>query len=627
MNFTFALISMLGFVVAGMVAAFGLASNPSGKLNRVFFLFASAVAFFCLFDAMSMMTAYAGRAAFFDNFSVICWQIFLVLLMYFILGLAGREDSLVGYFLMVAAGVTAYLFAYLSWTTDFFYLPPVMGPWGFVIRPGPLFGYFALHSVIIVAVEVYLLFRVLFRRQQPKRMKRQAALILIGLSLGALIGLVFDVCLPFLGVYEQSVVPLATTIFIFFLAYAFIKYGSFSITPAFLAPEILDTMPGFLIVVDLTRKIVMANKGLLNALGYEEKELRGKVFAELMGQQLDCDALEAQVDRGGQVRDRQTSLIRKDGQKVPVMMDATLVADQIGDKVGCVLIFRDISREVGLLEEQGQTIAELTRTKERMLSILEDMTEARDLAKRSAADLAKALDDLKLVDKMKTEFLSVISHELRTPITPIKGYSSMMISGQLGAMSKGQKRAAEIIKKESDHLMVLIDSVLDVARMSHGRSLELNKEPIQIKTIIDDLKDVLEPEWQARKIDLSLDLPEDFPALMADSTKIKRLFANLLGNAFKFTPKGGKVSISGKAVDDSVVLYVADDGIGIDKDNIEKVFEKFYQVDSSYTRAAGGVGLGLAVAKEIVEAHGGRMWVESEGLGKGSKFCFNLPIS
>jgi len=260
------------------------------------------------------------------------------------------------------------------------------------------------------------------------------------------------------------------------------------------------------------------------------------------------------------------------------------------------------------------------------LHLLQDIEEAKEDAQRHAEETKKLYDDLKVVDRMKTEFLSVISHELRTPLTPIKGYISMFLSGSFGVLPEGYKKGAEIIKKEADHLLGLIDGLLDVSRLERGKHVDVKKEPLSIRALAEELLEVMQPQFEARRISARLELPGDFPVLMADETKLRRLFTNLLGNALKFTPEGGWVKIAGSREGDQVRLQVADNGIGIASGALEKVFDKFFQVDSSFTRAAGGVGLGLPICKEIAEVHGGRMWAESDGPGKGARFCFTLPV-
>jgi signal transduction histidine kinase len=286
-------------------------------------------------------------------------------------------------------------------------------------------------------------------------------------------------------------------------------------------------------------------------------------------------------------------------------------------------MMEDLEASRGQLESR---VKEIDDSRRATLHLLQDVERSREDAQQKAVEIAKLYEDLKAVDRMKTEFLSMISHELRTPMTPIKGYAEMLLSGQVGELSETQKRTIGVIKKEGEHLLNLIDSILDVSRLERGVSMELKKEPISMKVLLDDLRQVMESDLGSRGIKLEIDLPPGFPTLLGDSNKLHRLLTNLLGNAMKFTPRGGWVKVVGTREDDTARIQVDDNGIGIAKENLDKIFDRFYQVDSSYTRAAGGVGLGLAIAKEIVNVHGGRIWAESEGLGKGTRIIFTLPI-
>ena len=288
-----------------------------------------------------------------------------------------------------------------------------------------------------------------------------------------------------------------------------------------------------------------------------------------------------------------------------------------------VSMMEDLEAARGQLESR---VKEIDDSRRATLHLLQDVEQSREDAQKKAVEIAKLYDDLKVVDRMKTEFLSMISHELRTPMTPIKGYSEMLLSGQVGELSEQQRRTITVIKKEGEHLLNLIDSILDVSRLERGVSMELKKEPISMKVLLDDLRQVMESDLENRGISLEIDLPPGFPTLLGDSNKLHRLLTNLLGNAVKFTPRGGWVKVVGTREDDTARIQVDDNGIGIAKENLEKIFDRFYQVDSSYTRAAGGVGLGLSIAKEIVEAHSGHIWAESEGLGRGTRIIFTLPI-
>lgn len=237
------------------------------------------------------------------------------------------------------------------------------------------------------------------------------------------------------------------------------------------------------------------------------------------------------------------------------------------------------------------------------------------------------------LDQMKAEFMSMISHELRTPLTPLTGFTNLLLSGRLGEVSESHKKILKIMQKQSKHLGTLIDSLLDMTRVEFGR-VTVEKKPILISTIIEETVDSMLPLARERGINLEVGLHPDLPTVMGDEEKLSRVITHLVGNALKFTPKGGRVSVQAKEIKiereevefRGAEVKIVDNGIGITADQLTRIFDKFYQVDSSYTRAAGGLGLGLAIAKEIIEAHGGKIRAESEGIGKGAKFIIALPV-
>lgn len=628
MNYTFAAISISGFFIAGIAAIAVLSRNYKSLLNWLFFLYAAMVAFFNLTDFLIKITPSAQRAVFFSNLSNTFWLLFLFFFLHFAVVMAVGNRNRLAILTLTGFALTTVFMVSLIWSGEFFYFDPQLTRFGYSPFPGPGYYYAAAYSFFMVLLSAYF-FWVARRRSSDQRLRHQSRVLLAGIFVGMFVGVTGDVLMPVFGVFEVTLVPLAAIIFVLFFLYAMVRYGLLAISPGAIAGSVILTMPNILLVIGLDHKISLTNRETREALGFTEKELSGKEMHELIEGEYSktlCEVLTTEMSQQGFVRGRRLRLKKKDGTSLPVSLDASRAKDAFGNDLGCILIFRDVSNEEALLAQQKEAIEELTKTKERMLSILEDTTEARDRADNATKELAKTYEDLKAVDRMKTEFLSVVSHELRTPITPIKGYASMLISETLGKLSDEQKSAVTVIQKEGDHLLNLIDSILDVSRLSYGRPLELEKQPVLIRTLAEELNDVLQPEAKMRDIDISVGLPPDFPTIMGDPVKLRRLLANLLGNSLKFTPKGGHIKIAGSADQDMVEVSVIDDGIGLAKESLEKIFERFYQVDSSYTRAAGGIGLGLAIAKEIVETHGGRILAESGGLGKGTKISFTLPI-
>ncbi len=224
-------------------------------------------------------------------------------------------------------------------------------------------------------------------------------------------------------------------------------------------------------------------------------------------------------------------------------------------------------------------------------------------------------------EDMKSMFISVISHELKTPVALIKGYASTLRREDAHWDSKTVQESLAIIEEESDRLDRLINDLLEASRIQAG-TLKLQMGDVSIPKLAQ--RTVERFRVQAGKRSLELDFPSDFPPVLADETRLEEVFYNLVSNAIKYS-EGGAIRVGGKVVGDHVELYVSDEGSGIPFDQQSKLFVPFYRVDSSLGRRTQGVGLGLFLCKAIVEGHGGSIWVESVP-AKGSTFRFTLPI-
>lgn len=237
------------------------------------------------------------------------------------------------------------------------------------------------------------------------------------------------------------------------------------------------------------------------------------------------------------------------------------------------------------------------------------------------ADITKT----KEINTMKTEFVSNVSHELRTPLTSIMGYAKLMLSDRLGAMTDQQKDSLKIINSESERLTRLINDVLDISKLEAGK-INFDFRPGNISTLVSEVKTSFENIAYEKKINFKVHVDKNVPAVaIFDYDRIKQVYINLINNAFKFTPDKGRITVTVKSKNGFIHSSIKDTGEGIPKDNLPKLFSKFYQVDSSMTRKQGGSGLGLAISKEIIEKHHGSIDVESR-LGKGSTFKFTIPL-
>jgi NtrC-family two-component system sensor histidine kinase KinB len=226
----------------------------------------------------------------------------------------------------------------------------------------------------------------------------------------------------------------------------------------------------------------------------------------------------------------------------------------------------------------------------------------------------------KEIDSMKEEFLHSITHDLRNPLTAIRGFIRLFQSGQTGPLSPIQTKMFETMDKASLRLMTMVNDILDLARLESNR-LQLHLEPVRIEEIANRVIDLFQPQTRSSNITLALQAESGGPNLFVDPNLMERVFTNLVGNATKFTPDGGSITIRIEDSPEELRCSVIDTGEGIPASYLEKVFDKFRQVEGHFK---GGAGLGLTICKRIVEAHFGRIWVESE-VGRGSSFVFLIP--
>jgi signal transduction histidine kinase len=250
------------------------------------------------------------------------------------------------------------------------------------------------------------------------------------------------------------------------------------------------------------------------------------------------------------------------------------------------------------------------------------------------ARLSRAVARLEELDRLKSNFLATMSHELRTPLTSVIGYAEMMAEGLAGPISHDQKEYLTTILGKADQLLGLITAVLDVSSLESGR-LAIERAALSLGDLVASELATFAPQAGRRGIAIQLDACPD-TVIVGDRRKIRQVVSSLVSNAVKFTPDRGKVSVAlrrgplaahGPGRDDAcpaIQLVVTDSGIGISRDQVAKIFEPFFQVDSSSTRAFGGTGLGLTLAKAYVEAHGGRIWVDTTP-GQGSTFTATFP--
>ncbi len=231
-------------------------------------------------------------------------------------------------------------------------------------------------------------------------------------------------------------------------------------------------------------------------------------------------------------------------------------------------------------------------------------------------------EKLAQIESMRRRLIGDVSHELRTPLTAIKGSMEGLMDGILPANDETFQQ----IHSEADRLNHLVDDLQELSRVE-ARAYQLDIRPLEISSLVQTVTKRLAPQAETKRITLDFELTPDLPPVLADEDRAIQILTNLTGNALQYTPEDGNIIITAKQSDGEVQISVRDTGVGIPPEHLSHIFDRFYRVDKSRSRqAGGGSGIGLTIARALVEAHGGRIWVESAGEGQGSTFTFTLPM-
>ena len=367
--------------------------------------------------------------------------------------------------------------------------------------------------------------------------------------------------------------------------------------------ELLEAAPDAIIEIDEEGRILTLNAVTEKSFGYSRDELLGQNVDILVP-----DSVRAghAARRAGYYNHPVTRPMgsglelhgrRRDGTTFPVEISLSPVESETGTRVTAII--RDISAR--------------RQIEERLQAVQTSYTRELELRNR----------EVERANRTKSEFLANMSHELRTPLHTIIGFSELLAEELKGPLNTDQQRFVTHIRKDSQHLLALINEVLDLSKIEAGK-LQLKKEPLEVIALLDDVLTSIRPRAMDGQIQIAAGLRS--PVIIdGDRLRVRQILYNLLSNAVKFTPKGGSVRVDIEPAGEFARISVIDTGIGIPPAEQVSVFDSFHQVGETAGGTREGTGLGLPITKRLVEEHGGHIWLESEP-GKGSRFTFTIPL-
>lgn len=312
-------------------------------------------------------------------------------------------------------------------------------------------------------------------------------------------------------------------------------------------------------------------------------------------------------------------LARVIGEKRAIFTQQVTPDQAIDGSPAAVQLAAPISREgviTGLITLQSQTAAALTDDDQAFIERLADRAAV-------AIENARLYEEIAAANTSKSEFISIVTHELRLPMTSIKGYTDLILSGMTGELNEQQKQFMGVIKRNLGRMSILISDLSDINRIESGR-MQFEFAEFDIRDVVEDVVDSLQEQIAGREQVLQVSVAPDVTAVYADSRRISQVITNLLSNAHKYTPEGGALQIQVTQENGQAQVAVVDSGIGISPENQARLFTQFFRAEDEAVREQTGWGLGLSIVKKMVEAQGGEIWFKSS-LGEGSTFAFTVP--
>ena len=583
----FTIFPLISAVIAFFMGAFIFAKNTKNPLNILFMLFCLCYSSVC-YSEFSMRHAESYATAYFWLKLTLLFPLALSFLFHFCLIFSKISKNKSKKILFPLIYIPTGILICLDFATPLILVGPQKKNWGWTYlyqENSFLLNFYLLWVILLPVLSIILCVRCYYITTDHRK-KLQAKYFSIGLFFSLIIYLIFDFVLAV--IFESDIPEFGTTSFTLtsiLIGYAIWKFKLFILDFMTVAENITNSLSDVVILTNLKDEIKAVNQTTLKLSNYQENELIDNLVDILFSEENDEISNHKKlllVNYGSMDSNPtiETFFKTSNGKKIPISLSISLFRDENSELRGIIYIGRDI-------------------TKQKIY-----------------------IDNIIKASQFKTNFLSSMSHDLRTPLNAIIGFSDLLLDESYGNLNEDQIDFLSDIKSSSDHLLELIDHILEISKIESGE-LKLNLQNFELNALIDEIKSVVKPLYSKKSLYFQVEGLNEPKSIYADLVRLKEIFYNLLSNAIKYTIKGG-ITLQIMEDNNRWKFNVIDTGIGIAKENYELIFKEYKRVESLYVSSTLGTGLGLTLAKKLVNLHGGEMYFTSK-LGEGSTFTFTIP--
>ncbi len=625
----FAWLSLICAFASFILAAAVFNIDRKNPANRVFFILGILISLLSIADFMTFSIPGEQQARAFLYYKFLnLWPLASVLIFHFAVIFTNNKKLAENPFFLLLLYIPAAIYAFAIFMAGWIVPDIYYGSFRYRFRGflGDGTAQIAVFSWVgVLSLAAFITLTVHALRQKESFRKTQGLLVAAAVTFPMATGFVTAI---FENSINEAPGTLMSFIMITIISFAVIKYRLFGINPAAVAENILNTTHSIIIITDDRGKIIRVNPMACRVLKTKESDLIGVDFNSL----LDAGTIEkgiTLITDSGERQELEAVLKTGNGGKVSVLTAISDIKDSSGAVRGSVISALDITDRKQLENE--------------IITVIQEVEKVNYVLREKNMEIEDNYNKLKEVDEMKQNFIAIVSHELRTPLTSIMGFLKFMIHGAAGPVTDKQQEFLQSMENSSERLLRLINELLDVSKIESGTfSIDVMSRDVSV-TVVEGVKQML-PVAKQRKINIETRMPSYSVTAMIDDYRMAQVVINLTNNSLKFSQPDTTITVSLESIktddiripgyihpaaplpEEFAVITVRDQGVGMSPENAEKVFERFYQIETPNTRKHAGIGLGLYISRNIVTAHGGYIWAESQGNATGAVFKVIIPV-